>query len=71
MPSTTEITVTQLSRLVGLPTAPAIVDVRLDEDAAADMRLLPGARRRPFQQRRGLGRRLRGKDRHRRVPEGR
>jgi rhodanese-related sulfurtransferase len=50
MPSTTEITVTQLSRLVGLPTAPAIVDVRLDEDAAADMRLLPGARRRPFQQ---------------------
>ena len=50
MPSTTEITVTQLSRLVGLPTAPAIVDVRLDEDAAADLRLLPGARRRPFQQ---------------------
>jgi rhodanese-related sulfurtransferase len=50
MPSTTEITVTQLSRLVGLPTSPAIVDVRLDEDAAADMRLLPGARRRPFHQ---------------------
>ncbi len=49
MPSTTEITVPQLSRLVGLPTAPAIIDVRLDEDAAADMRLLPGARRRPFQ----------------------
>ena len=50
MPSTTEITVTQLSRLVGLPTAPAIVDVRIDEDSAADPRLLPGARRRPFQQ---------------------
>ena len=46
MPSTTEITVAQLSRLVGLPRAPAIVDVRIDEDYAADPRLLPGARRR-------------------------
>jgi hypothetical protein len=49
MPSTTEITVSQLSRLVGLPRAPAIVDVRLDEDFAADPRLLPGASRRPYQ----------------------
>ena len=42
MPSTTEITVSQLSRLVGLPNAPTIVDVRVDEDVAADPRLLPG-----------------------------
>ena len=49
MPSTTEITVSQLSRLVGLPRAPTIVDVRVDEDVAADPRLLPGASRRPFQ----------------------
>ena len=49
MPSTTEITVSQLSRLVGLPNAPTIIDVRLDEDAATDPRLLPGAYRRPFQ----------------------
>ncbi len=49
MPSTTEITVSQLSRLVGLPTSPAIVDVRIDEDVAADTRLLPGSRRRPYQ----------------------
>ena len=46
MPSTTEITVAQLSRLVGLPTSPRLIDVRTDEDYAADQRLLPGARRR-------------------------
>ena len=50
MPSTTEITVSQLSRLVGLPNAPTIVDVRVDEDVAADPRLLPCAYRRPYQQ---------------------
>ncbi|TIT25668.1 MAG: sulfurtransferase, partial [Mesorhizobium sp.] len=32
MPSTTEITVQQLSRLVGLPDAPVLIDVRIDED---------------------------------------
>jgi rhodanese-related sulfurtransferase len=48
MPSTTEITTQQLSRLIGLPGAPAIVDVRIDEDYAADPRLLPGSRRRDF-----------------------
>ncbi len=47
MPSPTEITVAQLVRQVGLPTAPAIVDVRVDEDFAADPRLIPGARRFP------------------------
>ena len=48
MPSTTEITVQQLSRLVGVPTAPAIVDVRTDEDYAADPRLIPGSHRRDY-----------------------
>ena len=51
MPSTTEITVPQLSRLIGLPSAPAIVDVRTDEDYAADPRLIPGSRRRDFRTR--------------------
>jgi len=46
MPSPTEITVAELSRLVGLPTAPVIIDVRTDEDFAADPRLIPAARRR-------------------------
>jgi rhodanese-related sulfurtransferase len=48
MPSTTEITVPQLSRLIGLPHAPAIVDVRTDEEVAADPRMIPGSRRREF-----------------------
>ncbi len=46
MPSNTEITVAQLGRLVGLPTAPSIIDVRTDDDFTADRRLLPAARRR-------------------------
>lgn len=46
MTSPTEITVNQLSRLIGLPSAPAIVDVRIDEDYALDPRLIPGSRRR-------------------------
>ncbi|HUF56586.1 MAG TPA: sulfurtransferase/chromate resistance protein [Thermohalobaculum sp.] len=45
MPSPTEITVAQLQRLVGLPGAPPVVDVRTDEDFALDPRLIPGARR--------------------------
>ena len=40
------ITVTQLSRLVGTPDAPLILDVRTDEDLAADTRLLPASVRR-------------------------
>jgi len=48
MPSNSEITSSQLSRLVGLPDAPVIVDVRTDEDYAADPRLLPAALRRRF-----------------------
>lgn len=46
MTSPTEITVQQLSRLIGLPNGPAIVDVRLDEDFALDPRLIPGSCRR-------------------------
>jgi rhodanese-related sulfurtransferase len=42
----TEITTSQLSRLVGLPNTPAIVDVRIDNDYRADPRLLPGSLRR-------------------------
>ena len=48
MPSTTLITTSQLSRLIGLPQAPAIVDVRMDEDYRTDSRLLPGSLRRDF-----------------------
>jgi rhodanese-related sulfurtransferase len=48
VPSTTEITVSQLSRLIGLPHAPALVDVRTDDEFASDARLIPGSRRRAF-----------------------
>lgn len=46
MPSNTEISVGQLARLVGTPTALAIVDVRMDDDVAADRRSLPAAEHR-------------------------
>ena len=48
MPSTTVITNSQLFRLIGLLQAPAIVDVRTDEDYRADPRLLPGSMRRDY-----------------------
>ena len=45
MPSVTEITVSQLSRLIGLPHTPIILDVRGKDEFAADPRLIPGAQR--------------------------
>ena len=48
MPSPTEITVQALSRRIGLPDAPAIVDVCLDDDFAANATLIPGAERRSY-----------------------
>jgi len=49
MPAPDIITVSQLSRLIGLPDAPALLDVRTDDDFAADPRSLPGAVRRDWQ----------------------
>jgi rhodanese-related sulfurtransferase len=40
------ITVAQLSRLIGTPDAPVIIDVRIADDYAADERLLPASIRR-------------------------
>ncbi len=53
MPSNTDITVAQLTRLIGLPPrgpngALAIIDVRDDADTAADPRLLPCALKRDW-----------------------
>jgi rhodanese-related sulfurtransferase len=48
MPAATSITVAQFSRLIGLPSAPAIVDVRIDDDYRADSRLLPTSLRRDY-----------------------
>lgn len=48
MPSPTEISVSQLARLIGTPDAPTLIDVRIDEDFAADPRQIPGAHRQDF-----------------------
>jgi rhodanese-related sulfurtransferase len=48
MPSPTEITVSQLSRLIGTAAAPVIVDLRIDDDFAQDPDLIPTAYRHPF-----------------------
>lgn len=46
MPAFNSITVDKLNRLIGASTKPILIDVRLDEDFAADPRLVPGAIRR-------------------------
>jgi rhodanese-related sulfurtransferase len=41
----TEITAAKLARLIGIPKAPHLIDVRVPEDFHADQRLLPGSSR--------------------------
>jgi rhodanese-related sulfurtransferase len=48
MSSYNSISVDKLARLIGTATAPALIDVRLDEDFAKDPRLIPGSLRRPY-----------------------
>lgn len=48
MPSPDTITPSQLARMIGLPEAPAILDVRDDADFGADPRTLPAAVRRDY-----------------------
>lgn len=48
MPSPTEITVSQLTRLIGTPDCPIIIDLRIDEDFAEDPRLIPQSFRHSF-----------------------
>jgi rhodanese-related sulfurtransferase len=49
MSSYTTISPEKLSRLIGTAHMPALIDVRTDEDFAADPRLIPGAIRRSHQ----------------------
>jgi rhodanese-related sulfurtransferase len=46
MSSYTSISIDKLFRLIGMPHAPALIDVRIEEDFAADPRLIPGSVRR-------------------------
>ncbi len=48
MPSPTTISVDKLSRLFGTANCPSLIDVRTDEDFAADPRLVPGSTRKPY-----------------------
>lgn len=43
-----EITVSQLARLIGTSEAPTIIDVRIDDDYTLDPRIIPGSFRRAF-----------------------
>lgn len=61
MPSPTQITTPQLSRLIGLPDCPAIIDVCIDDDFTADPRLIPGSIRHRFADVGQLAGRLAGK----------
>lgn len=46
MPSFLEITSDKLAKLIGTPTMPTIIDVRIEEDFVLDQRLVPGSIRR-------------------------
>src|SRR3954463_8813352 len=48
MPTSDTIVVSSLARLIGLPKAPILLDVRTNEDYAADPRLLPASFRRDY-----------------------
>ena len=47
MPGLTQITAAQLSRLIGTPDAPTVIDVRIADDFAADPRVIPTSLRHP------------------------
>ena len=49
MSSYTSISPDKVARLIGTVKAPTLIDVRIDEDFAADPRLIPGATRRSHQ----------------------
>jgi rhodanese-related sulfurtransferase len=50
MSSLNTISIDKLSRLIGRPDCPALIDVCTDEDFAKDPRLVPGSVRRPWAQ---------------------
>ena len=70
MPSPTEISVAQLSRIIGLPGAPMLVDVRPCDERGPDRHLLPTARQMKSQSRLDLGAHLFRPTRHRLLRDG-
>ena len=61
MSSYTTISPDKLSRLIGTANMPALIDVRTDEDFAADQRLIPGAVRRNHEEAAGWGEEFSGR----------
>ncbi len=61
MSSPTQITVTQLSKLIGTSQAPILIDVCVDDDFDLDPRLIPTAIRHPFDDIAALAPKLMGK----------
>ncbi|MEX0304682.1 MAG: chromate resistance protein ChrB domain-containing protein [Leisingera sp.] len=61
MAAPNEITPVQLSRLIGTPNAPVLVDICIGEDFAADPYLIPGSIRHPHTDIEGLKARLSGR----------
>ena len=60
MAAPNQITTSQLSRLIGTPDCPVLIDVCIDEDFHDDPRLIPSARRFPFSRIAELSQQLRG-----------
>ena len=50
MPALNTISIDKLQRLIGVPQAPALIDVRTEEDFALSPSLIPGSLRRPHDQ---------------------
>ncbi len=61
MPAPTQITPQQLTRLIGTPDCPILIDVCIDKDFKDDPRIIPGARRFPFDKIEDLVPELKGK----------
>jgi len=61
MASPVQISISQLSRLIGTPGAPVLLDVRTDEDFDDDPRFLPGAQRHPFNEVEAIAEKLKGR----------
>jgi rhodanese-related sulfurtransferase len=61
MPAPNEMTIRQLSRLIGTPECPALVDICIEPDFADDPFLIPGSFRHSHQDIAGLINRLQGK----------
>lgn len=62
MPALNTISIEKLTRLIGTPKAPALIDVRIDDDYALSPMLIPGSRRRTHGNVEAWAKELNGRD---------